>query len=309
MEDNEVTQVFDPVPPTASAEQAKARLPRRWFFAAVIAGLLLLAGVAVAIVMGGQDAKVAEENATVPDLRGMTLERAGDEVKAVGLAPGTVSFAVVDESVTPSGTVLSQDPLPGAVAQKGSTVNIVLAQGPQPPTVVAEAETEAPAEEQTEQPPGTDGNQSAEQPPAPESPLPDLPPAGSIDISKLQPRVVDPGIFKLVEPQYTTVLEHEAFSAADWQSPALTFGDKPKRIWITAAGPYNTPIAVWAWGPGDTDWKLKTIWASYPGAYENADGTGGTWIEPFKVGAGTYTVLVRLNPGVTWWKIRVEEQK
>lgn len=138
--------------------------------------------------------------------------------------------------------------------------------------------------------------------------LPDLPPAEVIDVSRLQPRVLDPGIFKLVTPEYKLVLEHEGFNG-DWQSPAITFGDKPKRIWFTADGPYMVPSAVWAWGPGDADWKLKTIWASFPGAYESEDGKGGTLIEAFDAGAGTYTILVRVNPDVKWWKVRIEEQK
>jgi hypothetical protein len=218
---------------------------------------------------------------------------------------------VVDESVTPSGTVLTQDPVPGALVDPGTQVDIVLAQGPSPveeavAEVVAQVEAETPA-------PGTStGSGTGVTPSAPPQlgVGPELPPAESINPADLKLSLKAPtGVFKLIQPAYRTVVEYDQFSANSWYSPALTFTDKPKRIWFTADGPLNAPCAVWTWGPDDTGWKLKTIWVAGPGAFEKEDGSGGTLVAPFDIGAGVYNVLVKVDPGVVWWKIKIEEQK
>lgn len=340
MEQDDVTMVMDPVPegadaggpqtpdgagapPEAPGPGGPAKLPA-WAVAAVVAlGLLLIGGGAYLATRNRADVgseavlpEVAASEAAVPDVRGMTLDRAGDEVLAAGLEAGTIAYAIVEESVAPSGTVLSQDPLPGTKVALGSAVDIVLAQAPQEAVAEILPDTGTPGEGDAQGGSGSNtgpgaGSTTGGSGSAPSVPptLPDLPAAESIDITKLQPLVMNPGIFKLVQPTYRTVVEHEGFDANPWTSPALTFGAKPKRIIITAAGPYNQPIAVWAWGPGDSDWVLKTIWFSYPGAYENLDGSGGTWVGTFNVAAGTNTVLVKLGPGVTWWKVQIQEQE
>lgn len=334
MDEQDVTQVMPPaaeVPPDQVSTEdglpvstvmsaSRASVPRRWFAAAVVAVLLIAAGVGFYLGTRGEDASVkgedgvaGTETVAVPDLRGMTLDRAGQEVLDAGLAAGTISLAVVEESVAPSGTVLSQDPLPGARVASGGEVDIVLAQGPVgtvvTPDVVADAGTSGSSGADPSAGAATSGDGASGGPPAVQPILPDLPPAGSIDVSKLQPHVIDPGIFKLLEPTYRTVVEHEGYDAEAWQSAALTFGDKPKRVFIVANGP-QFPVAVWSWGPADSDWVLRTVWIAYPGAHEtDPPEDGGGWIESFDVGPGTHTVLVRLNPDVIWWKVRIEEQE
>lgn len=292
--------------------------PRRALLIGVIALVLLVAvGAAWALTRHDRAAQLTSSaGVEVPDMRGMTLDRAGEEVLAAGLAPGTVNYAVVETSIATSGTVLSQDPLPGALVDAGTKMNVVIAQGPQADTVaevVAGSGTEAASgDQQSASGTGTDSG-SGTPPPPPDQPatLPDMPAVDPDIFSSLQPHVVNPGIFDLVQPEYRTVVEHEGFNADAWQSPALTFGDKPKRVLLVADGPHYVPIAVWAWGPNDTDWRLKTIWASFNGAFysDEEDNGGGTLIEAFDVGAGMHTVLVRLNPDVTWWKVVIQEQK
>lgn len=328
MDDSGATQLLEPpatvtgMTPGGPGDGGRSRKsgaagghPRRWILLAVVAALLLVGIVAFALGSDDGAEKVTAVEVAVPDLRGMTLDRAGDEVAGAGLSPGTIDYATVDESVTPSGTVLSQDPVPGALVAPGTKLDIVLAQGP-PGAAAVVAEVTQPAETEASSGDATDdsgaGAVGATPPPSDPPPvLPDLPPAESIDISKLQAGTVNPGVFKLLKPEYRIVVEHEGYDSGDWQSPALTFGDKPKRILIAADGPLSMPLAVWAWGPSDGDWRLKTVWFSGPGNYfsDNPESGSGTLITPFAVGAGTYTVLVRLNPDVKQWKVVIQEQK
>lgn len=322
MEDRGGTQLLDPTevepqtqpqgagaPPsggkTANASGTSG-FPRRWIVLAIVAVLLLAAGIAALLLLGGDGGDVASAEVGVPDVRGMTLERAGQEVLAAGLAPGTVQYAIVDESVTPSGTVLSQDPLPGALVAPGTTMSIVLAQGKAADAAAAAQADEAAASASADT--AGDSGGSTPPPPSQEQVLPDLPPADSIDYIDLQPHVVNPGIWNVLEPMYRTVLHHSEFGG-DWQSPAVVFGDKPKRISITADGPINYPIAVWYWGPNDADWRLANISPSGPGAYESDSENSGTFQYDFKVGAGTHTILVRAHTEIVWWAIKIEEQE
>lgn len=330
MDDRGSAQLLDPIdapqtetggagkPPATGVKTAAAGAsgPRRALLVGVIVVVLLaLAAGAWALLRHEAPADTAAAEIAVPDLRGMTLDRAGEEVLAAGLAPGTINYAVVEESVATSGTVLSQDPLPGALVEPGSPMNVVIAQGPVAATVAAAVTGEEPAV--TPQTGGASagdagaGSGDVPPPPGQNAPLPDMPAVDPGAFALVEPRVANPGIFDLVQPEYRTVVEHEGFGAEAWQSAALTFGDKPKRVLLVADGPQYVPIAVWAWGPNDTDWKLKTIWASFNGAFysDEEDNGGGTLIEPFNVGAGTHTILVRLNPDVKWWKVVIQEQK
>lgn len=294
-----------------TAATAGGSFPRRWFAFAVVAVLLLLAGVGVLLATSADKDVVASSEVAVPDLRGMTLDRAGEEVLAAGLQPGTVTYAVVEESVTPSGTVLSQDPLPGALVDPDTAMDIVLARGPAAPagpttTTTSQTSTQDP-QSSTSSGSSSSGSGSGTTPPDQPPALPDVPPAESIDISKVQPRIVDPGVFKLLEPTYKTLLHHSQ-SGGDWQSPGIVFGDKPKRVSITADGPLNNPIAVWSWGPNDSDWTLENVSPSGPGATEGDEHTG-TFTYDFEVGAGVHTILVRPNYAIVWWAVKIEEQQ
>jgi len=329
VEDRGGTQLLDPseVEPQAQPKGAgeppsggktanaagTSGFPKRWIVLAIVAVLLLVAGIAALLLLGGDDGDVASAEIGVPDLRGMTLDRAGEEVLAAGLAPGTVQYAIVDESVTPSGTVLSQDPLPGALVAPGTKMDIVLAQGkaaaadPSGGQADVAGSSES-ASSDSAGPAGDSTGSDTPPPPSQEQVLPDLPPAETIDYIEMQPYVKNPGIWSVLEPTYKTVLHHSEFGG-DWQSPAVVFGDNPKRISITADGPFNYPIAVWYWGPNDADWRLANISPSGPGAYESDSENSGTFQYDFKVGAGTHTILVRAHTEIAWWAVKIEEQE
>jgi len=66
----------------------------------------------------------------VPDLRGQTESDALNLVAAAGLKIGTRTDAF--DPVAPLGTILSQDPGPGAVVAKGTLLNYVVSKGPEP---------------------------------------------------------------------------------------------------------------------------------------------------------------------------------
>jgi len=66
----------------------------------------------------------------VPDLRGQAESDALNLVAAAGLKIGTRTDAF--DPVAPLGTILSQDPGPGAVVAKGTLLNYVVSKGPEP---------------------------------------------------------------------------------------------------------------------------------------------------------------------------------
>jgi hypothetical protein len=66
----------------------------------------------------------------VPDLRGLTESDALNLVTASGMKIGTRSDAF--DPVAPLGTILSQDPGPGAVVAKGTVLSYVVSKGPEP---------------------------------------------------------------------------------------------------------------------------------------------------------------------------------
>ncbi len=318
MDENGVTQVLTPEDPLEQADSSGAAgppegppdapaaaaagglVPKKWFAAAVIAVLLIAAGAGV--YLGTRDSEEPEGDSTevaevaegeadsviVPDLRGMTLERATADVEAAGLVLGVTATAVVDPSVTPAGTVLSQDPLPGTEAEPGAEIALVIA--------------EAPAA--TEQPPAS-GTSGTTQPSAGSTPAepPPAPPADVTvnDISKLiaKPKVIDLSLIQTT--QWTTVVEHTG-TALEWTSGPATFGSGSKRIILNADGPNGNLVAVYSWDSAtSTDWKLQTIVVSQPGdlPYQSI----------FDVPASTQTFMVRSNSTAVLWKLTVQEQK
>ncbi|MRR11653.1 PASTA domain-containing protein, partial [bacterium] len=176
-----------PPPPGAQTTGGtRGGFPKRWIALIAVAVVLLAAVIGVLLLTGDNADETASAEVAVPDLRGMTLERAGEEVLGAGLVPGTVQYAVVEESVTPSGTVLSQEPLPGALVAPGSALNIVLARGAAP---ITQVETpDAPGNTATSDSSSSSGSAGSSTPPPPESQpvLPDLPPMETIDPGLLQ---------------------------------------------------------------------------------------------------------------------------
>ena len=67
--------------------------------------------------------------AAVPDVRGQARAAAEQEILGAGFA---AVVAEAPSATVPSGTVISQAPLPGVVAKLGSAVNIVVSTGPSP---------------------------------------------------------------------------------------------------------------------------------------------------------------------------------
>ena len=310
MDDQDVTQVMptaEVAPERAGAageasgpgegSASRASVPRRWFAVAVVAVLLIAAGVGFYLGTRGDDDAVVEqeeseiaeaEKAVVPDLRGMTLERATADAEAEGLVIGGTATAVVDASVTPAGTVLSQDPLPGAEVDPGAAISLVLAEAPAADAGASAGGTSG----------GTSGGSSggsAAQPPA----TPSTPEIGDLSQLTVTPRVVDIGAI-ILQQQWTSVLEHTD-TAQEWMSPGITLGDGDKRVLFTADGTQGYPLAVYSWGPGDTDWKMRSFAVSAPGSspYETV----------LDVPAGTHTFLVKSSNTAVLWKLTVQEKK
>jgi beta-lactam-binding protein with PASTA domain len=69
---------------------------------------------------------------TVPDLRSQTVQAAGALLSSLGLVLGTQTPQPGNQ---PQGTVVDQNPAPGAQLARGGTVNVVVATAPQPTTV------------------------------------------------------------------------------------------------------------------------------------------------------------------------------
>ncbi|MGH2576782.1 MAG: PASTA domain-containing protein, partial [Actinomycetota bacterium] len=84
-------------------------------------------GETVTITVGKRPAQVE-----VPPLTGLTQEEAVAALEAAHLTPGTPTTQPSEE---PEGTVVSQNPLPGEMVDKNSTVDIVLSEGPTEVTV------------------------------------------------------------------------------------------------------------------------------------------------------------------------------
>jgi hypothetical protein len=256
--------------------------------------LVLLAAVGLGVFLGTRDKdespEVAQDEAAetetkavvVPDLRGMTLERAASDAEAVGLVIGTTTTAIVDETVTPAGTVLSQDPLPGAEVEPGAAIALVIAEAP--------AE-EPPAEDSSA---GSSGSESSEPPAPPEDVT-----VEDIGMLTVVPRAIDLGLVQL--QQWTTVVEH---SDADtqWQSPTITLGSGEKRILLTADGTQGYPVAVWSWdAANDTDWHLESIVISTPG--------GATYETVLDAPTGNHTFLVKSSNASVLWTLKIQEKK
>jgi hypothetical protein len=221
----------------------------------------------------------------------MTLERAIADAEVAGLEIGTTAIAVVDASVAPAGTVLSQDPLPGAKVEPGTGISLVLAEAPavqppaQPPTGDSSGGT----------PSGSTGGtgDTTEPPPPPED-------VTVNDISKLiaKPKVVDLGVFKI--QQWTTVLEHTG-ADLEWTSAPITLGSGEKQIILSGDGSQGYLVAVHSWGVGDTDWKLRSIAPTKPGGEE--------YVVVLDAPAGLHTFMVKSMSSSVLWTLKVQEKK
>ncbi len=270
----------------------KVAVARVWFAVAVIAVLLAAVGIGVFLGTRKDEAPEVAENTAVaevvvPDLRGMTLERATQDAEAIGLTIGESATAVVEESVTPAGTVLSQDPLPGAKVEPGSAIALVIAEAPAEPPAANTGGTS-----------GTTPSGSAD--PAVTPP----PPPDDVSIADLgemvvAPKAIDLSIFQV--QQWTNVLEHTG-SAAEWTSGAVALGAGDKRVILSGDGPTGYLVAVWSWDAAvDTDWKLESVVVSAPG--------GAPFETALSAPAGTTTFMVKSQDTSVLWTVQVQEKK
>ena len=100
-----------------------------WILAIVI---LALAALAAAWALGAFDGGGADE-VTVPDVTGMTVERAGAALADAGLATGKITQ--VQSTEGPEGTVTAQSPAAGDMANTGSPVDLEVVAKPAPAAV------------------------------------------------------------------------------------------------------------------------------------------------------------------------------
>jgi hypothetical protein len=95
------------------------------------AGVRVAENTAVSLIIssGASPSSSPATTAAVPDVRGQARAAAEQEILGAGFA---AVVAEAPSATVPSGTVISQAPLPGVVATLGSSVNIVVSTGPSP---------------------------------------------------------------------------------------------------------------------------------------------------------------------------------
>jgi len=108
----------------------------------------------------------------VPDVTGMTVDRARTVLQGEGLQLGNTALANSEQYV--ADVVMSQEPAPDSKAPEGSAVNLTVSQGPRP----KDAEPTTPPE--PDPPPGNGGETSVGAPP--------------VGLSMSEPREVDGGL-------------------------------------------------------------------------------------------------------------------
>ena len=90
------------------------------------------------------------EQVPMPDLRNKTEALAVQEIVTAGLAPGVKTEAF--DPTVPAGLVASQNPAPGVVVAKGSSVDYVISKGPEPTPSPTPAPTPSPTPAPTPSP-------------------------------------------------------------------------------------------------------------------------------------------------------------
>ena len=109
------TQVMAPVATAQAPTQ-----PRRPLWPWIVGGVVLVAAVIVAVLWASG---AFTQKVTVPNVVGLTLANATTKLDSAGFKLGTVGY---QQGVgKPQGTVLSQTPVAGAAAGKGSAVRLV----------------------------------------------------------------------------------------------------------------------------------------------------------------------------------------
>jgi serine/threonine protein kinase len=127
-----------PAPAAAPREAGKSSHTGAWVAAAII-GILIIAGVVLAIVFTGGG---GEEAVTVPNLVGMTEDQARDTLDEAGLKMQKESEYITSESQQ-TGVVVEQDPTQGASLNKGESVTVKISDEMRIPNVVGQTQSEA----------------------------------------------------------------------------------------------------------------------------------------------------------------------
>ena len=113
------------------SQEASKRNRKIGIVVAAVIGLLLAIGVAFALVGGGDDASA--ETVDTPDLTGLTLDDAQDQLNAAGLSLGSIHQEPHETAA--EGTVFIQDPNPTDTAEVGSKVEVWVSTGQESVTV------------------------------------------------------------------------------------------------------------------------------------------------------------------------------
>ncbi|MGN6251341.1 MAG: Stk1 family PASTA domain-containing Ser/Thr kinase [Marmoricola sp.] len=122
-----VLPVAAATPGPVTAEQAAVEDDRRSWGPIALLGVLLLALIAAAVILGPKLLQQAPTQVTVPKLGNMTLPQARQEIASAGLSVGRVGRTASQD--VPRGQVVSQDPSAGDRVDPAPAVDLVLSSG------------------------------------------------------------------------------------------------------------------------------------------------------------------------------------
>ncbi|NPV58886.1 MAG: Stk1 family PASTA domain-containing Ser/Thr kinase [Actinobacteria bacterium] len=122
--------------PVPAADDGRPRW--LWAVAAAVVAVLAVTGVVLALVLGGGGSKVE-----VPNLQGMTLEKATSTLESLGLKLGEVKDKYIEDESEQADLVVSQDPEWGTLLAKGEKVNLTVTRELRMPEVEGMSRDEA----------------------------------------------------------------------------------------------------------------------------------------------------------------------
>ncbi len=105
-----------------------------WAVAAAVVAVLAVTGIVLALALGGRGGKVE-----VPNLQGMTLEKATSTLESLGLKVGDLKDQYIEEGSQQAGLVVSQDPEWGTLLAKGEKVNLTVTREMRMPDLVGDS--------------------------------------------------------------------------------------------------------------------------------------------------------------------------
>ena len=112
---------------------------RKWpWIAAAVVATLIVAGIVLALVLGGGEGKVE-----VPNLQGMTEQQVTSTLDGLGLQLGEIEDQNIEEENEKADVVISQDPEWGTMLAKGEKVTVTITRELRMPEVTGMTRTEA----------------------------------------------------------------------------------------------------------------------------------------------------------------------